>query len=346
MSSGNESVLVAERRGRAAPRNPALAALHVNEHFVAVNKPADVRMDGEFVVDARTGARAPTVERLAQQYVDRLCEAGVDGGGGATNVRSTALRRVGHRMEPMPLPRVRMVHQLDYATSGVVLLGLQRRPTGCACRAFRERAVDKTYLALVHGFMRRTTVAEEAEEAEYDCVFTDALAESKHDFCVRIADTQAPRRHHHHDHHDDDDAANGNHRGSGANDTIDNNHDDDVREVKHAVTKCRIRAYGLYRGAPVTRVELRPETGRRHQLRVHLRASGHGIVGDATYPTVARDTDDAEHAEARRFPRMMLHAWKLRLARCTELRERYGLPRELVAEPDAEFYALEAPGAW
>jgi tRNA pseudouridine32 synthase/23S rRNA pseudouridine746 synthase len=34
-----------------------------------------------------------------------------------------------------------------------------------------------------------------------------------------------------------------------------------------------------------TRVELEPVTGRTHQLRVHLQASGHPIVGDALYAT-------------------------------------------------------------
>jgi 23S rRNA-/tRNA-specific pseudouridylate synthase len=60
-------------------------------------------------------------------------------------------------------------------------------------------------------------------------------------------------------------------------------------------------AVGSYRGRPVTKVELHPSSGRRHQLRVHCLALGHPIVGDATY------NEDGES------PRMMLHAWKLTL---------------------------------
>ncbi len=60
-------------------------------------------------------------------------------------------------------------------------------------------------------------------------------------------------------------------------------------------------AAGSYRGRPVTKVELHPSSGRRHQLRVHCVALGHPIVGDATY------NEDGES------PRMMLHAWKLTL---------------------------------
>jgi 23S rRNA pseudouridine1911/1915/1917 synthase len=48
-------------------------------------------------------------------------------------------------------------------------------------------------------------------------------------------------------------------------------------------------------------VELTLETGRQHQIRLHLRALGHGIVGDRVYaPEVGLEA-----------PRQMLHAWRL-----------------------------------
>ncbi len=52
-----------------------------------------------------------------------------------------------------------------------------------------------------------------------------------------------------------------------------------------------------------TRVRLSPLTGRSHQLRVHMLALGHPILGDPLY---------AEGA-ARDHPRLMLHAQSLRL---------------------------------
>ena len=50
------------------------------------------------------------------------------------------------------------------------------------------------------------------------------------------------------------------------------------------------------------RVRLMPRTGRSHQLRVHMLALGHPILGDPFYA----------NGEARDFPRLMLHSQELR----------------------------------
>jgi tRNA pseudouridine32 synthase/23S rRNA pseudouridine746 synthase len=52
-----------------------------------------------------------------------------------------------------------------------------------------------------------------------------------------------------------------------------------------------------------TRLLLQPVTGRTHQLRVHLAALGHAIVGDALYATALDATE----------PRLLLHASELHL---------------------------------
>lgn len=52
-----------------------------------------------------------------------------------------------------------------------------------------------------------------------------------------------------------------------------------------------------------TLLEVRPLTGRRHQIRVHLYAMGHPIVGDRRY---------GERTLQQGFPRLMLHARSLR----------------------------------
>jgi tRNA pseudouridine32 synthase/23S rRNA pseudouridine746 synthase len=47
-----------------------------------------------------------------------------------------------------------------------------------------------------------------------------------------------------------------------------------------------------------TRLRLMPKTGRSHQLRVHMLAIGHPILGDPFYAT----------GQARDYPRLMLHS--------------------------------------
>ena len=59
----------------------------------------------------------------------------------------------------------------------------------------------------------------------------------------------------------------------------------------------------LQRAAEHTRLALQPLTGRTHQLRVHLAAIGHPILGDALYGDAAASAS----------PRLMLHAAALQL---------------------------------
>jgi len=60
----------------------------------------------------------------------------------------------------------------------------------------------------------------------------------------------------------------------------------------------------LERGEDRTRVELKPRTGRSHQLRLHMKSVGHPILGDDLYAPA----EVVAMAE-----RLMLHAWSLSL---------------------------------
>jgi 23S rRNA pseudouridine1911/1915/1917 synthase len=70
------------------------------------------------------------------------------------------------------------------------------------------------------------------------------------------------------------------------------------------------------RFAACTLVECRLETGRTHQIRVHMASIGHALVGDPVYGR-AKSGDAALDA----FPRQALHAWRLALAHPREGRE-------------------------
>ncbi len=51
-------------------------------------------------------------------------------------------------------------------------------------------------------------------------------------------------------------------------------------------------------------VDVAPETGRSHQIRVHLQSIGHTIAGDSLY---------GDAANRQMAPRLLLHAWRLAL---------------------------------
>ena len=80
---------------------------------------------------------------------------------------------------------------------------------------------------------------------------------------------------------------------------------------RHAVTRSRIvEAYGT--PAVVSLVECWLETGRTHQIRVHMAHAGHGLVGDPTYGGRRKLAEKAIGAGALSavlaFPRQALHA--------------------------------------
>ena len=147
-------------------------------------------------------------------------------------------------------PDAQIVHRLDMATSGLILLARGAEAQRRMSTAFAERRVAKTYIAVVDGLPA-------ADAGEIDLPLS--------------ADwPNRPRQ------------------------------KVDVLLGKPSCTRWQVLSRDPIRGQ--TRLLLQPVTGRSHQLRLHLSAIGHAILGDRLY---------ASAAVAGTAPRLLLHASRL-----------------------------------
>ncbi len=115
------------------------------------------------------------------------------------------------------------------------------------------------------------------------------------------------------------------------------------RHARHAVT--RVTWALNLRGVSLVHVAI--HTGRTHQIRVHLSAIGHPIVGDATYGGVHRHVADDVRA-VQRLGRPFLHAARLKFTHPREGRPmefESPLPSDLQSVLDAIRERQEPSGA-
>lgn len=86
-------------------------------------------------------------------------------------------------------------------------------------------------------------------------------------------------------------------------------------DARHAVTHYKVAE--RYAEA-ASLVECRLETGRTHQIRVHMAHIGHPLLGDRAYGSAMRTKSNRLPAEVKAvvdaFPRQALHAWLLQFA--------------------------------
>lgn len=71
---------------------------------------------------------------------------------------------------------------------------------------------------------------------------------------------------------------------------------------QNAVTHIKL----LKRGKDASYLEVNTETGRTHQIRIHLASAGYPVIGETEY-----DRKPIEHPLLRQIPRQMLHAYQL-----------------------------------
>jgi 23S rRNA pseudouridine1911/1915/1917 synthase len=82
-----------------------------------------------------------------------------------------------------------------------------------------------------------------------------------------------------------------------------------VQGAKESISHFTLLADGVLFGKPVSLVEVRLETGRTHQIRVHFQSIGHPLVGDKAY--IAGVPIQAAAQVLKSFDRQALHAKRL-----------------------------------
>jgi len=123
------------------------------DDYIALNKPADLRMDGNYPA---------TVHKLLTFWFPpaEFLEKGTDTGDPDPNSfsKERLLKKISqvHRHNETN-NAFRPCHQLDYATSGVLLVARNKHAANVARLAFEERYAKKTYLAVLHGHLDLTS---------------------------------------------------------------------------------------------------------------------------------------------------------------------------------------------
>jgi len=154
-------------------------------------------------------------------------------------------------------PEALVVHRLDMATSGLMLMARSIEMQRALNHLFERRDIYKRYLAVVGGCLPT------AQQSDGWSLIDMPIALDWPNRPLRIIDAAAGKP-----------------------------------------SQTRWRTVAIDQAADTTRIELEPITGRSHQLRVHLQALGHPILGDALYGSEAIQARSA---------RLLLHACALRL---------------------------------
>jgi tRNA pseudouridine32 synthase/23S rRNA pseudouridine746 synthase len=140
----------------------------------------------------------------------------------------------------------RIIHRLDMATSGIIVIALDHPTQAAMGKLFADRLIHKTYTAVVEGKVETATTIELPLICDWD---------------------NRPKQ------------------------KVDHTHG------KYAKTDLELIHYS--EKGHTSRVTLTPLTGRSHQLRVHMLAIGHPILGDFFYAP--------EHIK-NKSDRLLLHA--------------------------------------
>lgn len=158
-------------------------------------------------------------------------------------------------LHPRSYKEIYLIHRLDAETTGILLIAKTEAMQKKLEELFRNRAIKKTYIALVHGHIT----------ASIGTITTGLVVEKRGQACasyVRVATKK------------------------------------DLHPLRAETSWEKICS-----SHNATLLRLFPQTGRMHQIRVHLASIGHPIIGEKKYfsPTI----------EMADFPRHLLHASRL-----------------------------------
>ena len=128
--------------------------VYEDENYVVLHKPPDLRMDGPHgaTVHKLLLFLFPTPWLLRSSGdADFGYDYDVTGDNGWLKLHERLLESISFFSNRTCLvdDPFRMVHQLDFATSGVLLVGRTRQAAAAACRSFEQRRTDKVYVAVV-----------------------------------------------------------------------------------------------------------------------------------------------------------------------------------------------------
>jgi 23S rRNA pseudouridine955/2504/2580 synthase len=164
-----------------------------------------------------------------------------------------------HEAYPEHKEDLKLVHRLDVATSGLLLLSTSTKSLEFLLSGLKRHRFQKTYLALVKG-----VVAEDSGSIRVPLLRID----SKFGSNVEVSE-------------------------------------DNIEAQKaHTEWKC------LERGDELSLLEVKPLSGRMHQIRVHLASIGHPIVGDNRYGDFEFNRVMKDKMGTKR---MFLHSHKLKV---------------------------------
>ncbi len=168
-----------------------------------------------------------------------------------------------------------VVHRLDTGTTGVMIFALNKEAFTFLKKQFQAHTTKKVYHAIVIGHIKNDTGIIDAP-----------IARSKSDF-----------------------------RKKNTKDLFTNDGKGDIRgRERNAVTRYKVLARLKNKvGSPFTFVECYPETGRTHQIRVHLKSIRHPLLGDSLYGVGELEREKIQKEFKTKLDRPFLHAYSLKI---------------------------------